>query len=121
MKYVFFLLIYIYVTFIRFRVGRVCVLCGLVTGQYSCRLVHREILPLRHAVIGLQAFDGTVGRVHGAEAAVAAESHRVGDMGIHPGRTVWQADCLVADVPVSAHVLVDSRKWALVYRLLEAR
>lgn len=92
-----------------------------MTGQYSCRLVHREILPLRHAVIRLQAFDGTVGRVHGAEAAVAAESHRVGDMGVHPRRTVWQADCLVADVPVSAHVLVDSGKWALVYRLLEAR
>lgn len=89
------------------------------TLWFDDRLVHREILSLRHAEIRLQAFDGTVGRVHGAEAAVAAESHRVGDMGVHPGGTVWQADRLIADVPVSAHVLVDSGKWALVYRLLE--
>lgn len=41
-----------------------------------------------NAEVWLQALDGTVRSVHVTEAAVTAQSHRVGDMRVHPRGTV---------------------------------
>lgn len=59
-----------------------------------------------HAEVGLQALEGAVGRVHGTAAAVAAQSHGVGDGRVHAGRTVGKLECLVVKVLVRAHMLV---------------
>ena len=59
-----------------------------------------------HAEVGLQALKVAVGRVHGTAAAVTAQSHGVGDHGIHTARTVRKLKGLVVKVPIRAHMLV---------------
>ena len=75
-----------------------------------------------HAEVGLQALEGAaVGRVHGAAAAVAAGSHRVGDGRVHSQRTVGQFKRLVKDIPVRAHMLVHVAERYLDDWVLEGR
>lgn len=67
-------------------------------------VVERDVV---HAEVWLQALEGAVRCVHGATAAVAAQSHGVGDGRVHSGRTSWQLIGLVVEVLVRAHVLIN--------------
>ena len=57
--------------------------------------------------------------MHGTAAAVAAQSHGVGDGRVHAGGAVRELICLVVRVPVGAHVLVHVAEGYLNDRVLQ--
>ncbi len=71
---------------------------------YLSLVVERYVI---HAEVGLQALEGAVRCVHGTAAAVAAQSHRVGDGRVHTRRTVRKLKRLVVKVPACAHMLTN--------------
>lgn len=72
-----------------------------------------------HAEVRLQALESAVRRVHHTAAAVAAQSHGVGDHRVHAGRTVRKLEGLIEQVTVRAHVLVHVAEGDLDDRVLD--
>ena len=83
---------------------------------FSRLVVERYVM---NAEVGLQAPKGAVRRGHSTAAAVAAQSHGVGDGRVHAGRTVRELKGLVVQVLVHAHILVHVAERYLKDRVLE--